>query len=154
MGIQDRDYMRRDYVPRRAREMELPSDTRSTPYWPFIVVGGALIFGGILLVISLNPVKATSSTQRKEKARNQTQDARSFKPLDINVATYEQIRSVPYMSEATAKSIIQLRPFKEWEDIDAVYGVGPKRLESLREYFIITSSKSTAPNQLEQSNKK
>ena len=54
-------------------------------------------------------------------------------PININSANSEQLQQVPGIGPATAGKILQMRksygPFKSVDDLLAIRGIGPKRLE-------------------------
>lgn len=54
---------------------------------------------------------------------------------------------MPFMNKAMADEIIQKQPFRDWDQVLDVYGIGPKRLEMLREHFTLGSS--SAPTRAE-----
>jgi competence protein ComEA len=58
-------------------------------------------------------------------------------PIQLNTATAEQLQTIPGIGPVTAERIIQYReengPFRSVDDLDAVSGIGPKRLEQLRD---------------------
>jgi comEA protein len=66
------------------------------------------------------------------------------KPLDLNIATIEQLQDLPGIGPTTAKAIIQFReksgPFKRVEDLLAIHGISRARLEKLRPYVTVTPS--------------
>jgi comEA protein len=63
------------------------------------------------------------------------------KPVNLNTATSEQLQQVPGIGPATADKILKMRksygPFKSVDDLLAIRGLGPKRLEKMRKYLII-----------------
>jgi competence ComEA-like helix-hairpin-helix protein len=69
------------------------------------------------------------------------------KPVNLNTATSEQLQQVPGIGPATADKILKMRksygPFKSVDDLLAIRGLGPKRLEKMRKY--LTTGKSAAP---------
>jgi competence protein ComEA len=73
------------------------------------------------------------------------------KPVNINTATSEELQQVPGIGPATAEKILQMRksygPFKSVDDLLAIRGLGPKRLEKMRKYLVAgkTNSKNAAP---------
>ena len=73
------------------------------------------------------------------------------KPVNINAATSEELQQVPGIGPATAEKILQMRKsygaFKSVDDLLAIRGLGPKRLEKMRKYLIAgkTNSKNAAP---------
>jgi comEA protein len=61
-------------------------------------------------------------------------------PVNLNTATSAQLQEVPGIGPATADKILQMRksygPFKSVDDLLAVRGIGPKRLEKMRKYLV------------------
>lgn len=76
------------------------------------------------------------------------------KPVNLNTATLEELQQVPGIGPATAEKILQMRKsygrFKNVDDLLAIRGLGPKRLEKMRKYLTVGKSsgpKSNAPPQ-------
>jgi competence ComEA-like helix-hairpin-helix protein len=67
------------------------------------------------------------------------------KPLDLNSATAQQLQQLPGVGPATAKAIVQFReksgPFRRVEDLLAIRRITKARLEKLRPYVTVSSSK-------------
>jgi len=63
------------------------------------------------------------------------------KPLNINSANSEELQQVPGIGPATAEKILQMRKsygaFKSVDDLLAIRGIGPKRLEKMRKYLTV-----------------
>src|SRR2546429_6069918 len=63
------------------------------------------------------------------------------KPVNINTATFEELQEVPGIGPATAEKILQMRKsygaFKSVNDLLAIRGLGPKRLEKMRKYLTV-----------------
>jgi comEA protein len=73
-------------------------------------------------------------------------------PVNLNTATSEQLQEVPGIGPATAEKILQMRKsygaFKSVNDLLAVRGIGPKRLEKMRKYLVVgkaPESKAATP---------
>lgn len=68
-------------------------------------------------------------------------------PINLNTATSEELQLVPGIGPVTAEKILQMRKsygaFKSVDDLSAIRGIGPKRLEKMRKY--LTVGKATAP---------
>jgi competence protein ComEA len=68
------------------------------------------------------------------------------KPVNINMATSEELQQVPGIGPATAEKILQMRKsygaFKSVDDLLAIRGIGKKRLDKMRKY--LTVGKPTA----------
>ncbi len=58
-------------------------------------------------------------------------------PIDINVATYNDLLLLPRVNDTLASAIIAGRPFHSVEQLDDVYGIGPKTLDLLRPNVIV-----------------
>ena len=58
-------------------------------------------------------------------------------PVQLSVATVEQLDELPGIGPVTAQKIVDWRdahgPFRSVDDLDAVPGIGPARVEQLRE---------------------
>ena len=53
---------------------------------------------------------------------------------------------IPFLHLDTAEALIAARPFGEFEDLDRVYGIGPKTFERLKPYLFVTkTNQSTLP---------
>jgi len=62
-------------------------------------------------------------------------------PVNINAATSEELQLVPGIGPSTAEKILQMRksygPFKSVDDLLAIRGLGPKRLDKMRKYLTV-----------------
>jgi len=73
------------------------------------------------------------------------------KPVNTNTATSEELQQVPGIGPVTAEKILQMRKsygaFKSVDDLLAIRGLGPKRLEKMRKYLTVGKGapKSTPP---------
>jgi competence protein ComEA len=74
-------------------------------------------------------------------------------PVNLNTATSEELQLVPGIGPVTAEKILQMRKsygaFKSVDDLSAIRGIGPKRLEKMRKYLTIgkpTSPRLAAPD--------
>jgi len=71
-------------------------------------------------------------------------------PININTADSTQLQLVPGIGPSTAEKILQMRKsygaFKSVNDLTAIRGLGPKRLEKMRKYLTVGKPASAAPD--------
>jgi len=53
--------------------------------------------------------------------------------LPLNRADEADLARLPGVGPLAARALVQARPFRSWDDVDAVKGVGPARLRTLRQ---------------------
>jgi comEA protein len=74
-------------------------------------------------------------------------------PVNLNTATSEELQQVPGIGPSTAQKILQARKsygaFKSVDDLQAIQGIGPRRLEKMRKY--LTVGKPTPNNKVQKS---
>jgi len=62
-------------------------------------------------------------------------------PININTASASELEQVPGIGPATAKKILDTRKsygtFKSVDDLLAIKGIGPKRLDKMRKYLSV-----------------
>jgi competence protein ComEA len=67
-------------------------------------------------------------------------------PVNLNTATSEELQLVPGIGPVTAEKILQMRKsygaFKSVDDLTAIRGIGPKRLEKMRKYLTVGKAAS------------
>jgi comEA protein len=67
-------------------------------------------------------------------------------PINLNTATSEELQLVPGIGPVTADKILQMRKsygaFKSVDDLRAIRGIGPKRLEKMRKYLTVGKTAS------------
>ncbi len=88
-------------------------------------------FSLLFLLVSLLCSPAVLGGKKKPPAQ----------PVNINAANSEQLQTVPGIGPATAAKILQMRKsygaFKTVDDLLAIRGLGPKRLEKMRKYLTV-----------------
>ena len=61
-------------------------------------------------------------------------------PIHLNSATLEELETIPGVGPVTAQRILDFReqngPFRSVDELDAVSGIGPKRMEQMRELVV------------------
>ena len=74
------------------------------------------------------------------------------KPVNINTASSEELQTVPGIGPVTAEKILHMRKsygaFKSVDDLLAIRGIGPKRIEKMRKYLTVgkaAGSRSKSP---------
>ena len=134
MGIHDRDYMRRD------------NETGHTAKpWPLIIIvlicfaaaTANWLFAGRQPTARF-PLDQEYVIEDAETTQREPADSIEIKLLNANLATYDELVQIPYINRKIALSLLQQRPFSKWEDLMSVYGIGPKRLESLKLFLYIS----------------
>jgi competence ComEA-like helix-hairpin-helix protein len=62
-------------------------------------------------------------------------------PVNLNTATAAELQQVPGIGPSTAEKILQARKsygsFKSVNDLEAIRGIGPKKLEKMRKYLTV-----------------
>lgn len=62
-------------------------------------------------------------------------------PINLNTASALELQQVPGIGPATADKILKMRksygPFKSVDDLRAIKGIGPKRIEKMRKYLTV-----------------
>ena len=87
-------------------------------------------------------------TQELEDLQKRTTAAETpAGPIDLNAATLEQLQSVKGIGPTLAARIVAARPFKSVDELMKVKGVGDKRLEQFRPYFVVREEKPKAEDE-------
>ena len=65
-------------------------------------------------------------------------------PVNLNTASAAELQQVPGIGPSTAEKILQARKsygsFKSVNDLEAIRGIGPKKLEKMRKYLTVAPS--------------
>ncbi|HTC63466.1 MAG TPA: helix-hairpin-helix domain-containing protein [Candidatus Saccharimonadales bacterium] len=71
------------------------------------------------------------------------------KPIDLNVANVKELQELPGVGAVTAQRIVDLRQksgrFHRVEDLLAVRGISPKKLDAMRKYITVSAAPAVAP---------
>ena len=82
-----------------------------------------------------------SSTAKVRVATSMTSSAvttrRISRVIDPNTASIRQLESLPRVGPATARAIVDGRPYARIEDLTRVRGIGPATFERLRPFLLI-----------------
>ena len=125
MGLYDRDYMRDD-----GRRRPLP---RRVIIILALVVATSYLLKEVRLFKRSTSRPAVHTPSRHEKLLE-------ISPIDLNTATYAELRLLPHVSEEMATEIMSFRPVLAIEKLDDVYGIGPKKLEAIRPNVYVDSA--------------
>jgi competence ComEA-like helix-hairpin-helix protein len=74
------------------------------------------------------------------------------KPLDLNSATIEELKTLPGIGKTTAEAIVRFReksgPFRRVEDLLAIRGITKKKLEALRPLVTVKPPADSRPEKI------
>lgn len=68
-------------------------------------------------------------------------------PVDINTASPDELASLPGIGPVLAERIIAGRPYATIDELDAVSGIGPTRLQALRARAQVSARPNPHPRQ-------
>lgn len=87
----------------------------------------------ICLLLTILVLRATQGFCAKKKP--------PVHPVNLNTASSAELQQVPGIGPATADKILQARKsygkFKSVNDLEAIRGIGPKRLDKMRKYLTV-----------------
>ena len=82
--------------------------------------------------------KQRSEERELQELQNQVKKAKSPQGLlDLNTASKKELQSIKGIGPALAERIISGRPYRTVDDLLKVKGIGPKKFENIRPYFVI-----------------
>jgi competence ComEA-like helix-hairpin-helix protein len=118
-----------------------------TSFWHYHPMPGHLPFPSRWRWLSLLPPLALlclpSSSFAKKKPPSH--------PINLNTASSDELQQVPGIGPSTAVKILQTRKsygaFKSVDDLLAIKGIGPKRLDKMRKYLTVNKAPANkSPN--------
>ena len=128
MGLYDRDYMREE------------SSTRSLPRIVVILsIILSLVAATSYLLKELRLFTKTTSRPAVH-APSEHQKLLEISPIDLNTATYAELSLLPHVNEKMATEIMASRPALKIEELDNIYGIGPKKLEPIRPHVYVDAN--------------
>jgi len=142
MGLYDRDYMRED------------ASTRSLPRIVVILsIILSLVAASSYLLKELRLFAKTTSRPAVH-APSEHEKLLKISPIDLNTATYAELSLLPHVNEKMVTEIMASRPVLKIEELDDIYGIGPKKLESIRPHVYVDAKtlKSRFPDAVVQNN--
>jgi DNA uptake protein ComE-like DNA-binding protein len=126
MGINERDYMRRD------------------PWTSFAFGKILLLLAGVVAVLVVVEFAQTSQLTDREGI------SKGSLRLNINSAAPEELESIPGIGGSRAEAIINHRPYASVDELISKHALGPKMTESIRKFVKVDGAtepmaKSPAP---------
>lgn len=121
MGINERDYMRRD-------------GASPFPFGKILLVLAAVIL--ILIIVGLaNSRHRGNAKQIAGDSINvgSSEFAKGSLRVNINTATQEELESIPGIGPARAEAIIKHRPYSSVEDLVTKHALGKKLTDGIRD---------------------
>jgi competence ComEA-like helix-hairpin-helix protein len=85
-------------------------------------------------------LRAKQRSEDQELKELQSQVKKGTLPqslLDLNTASKKELQSIKGIGPVLAERIIAGRPYRTVDDLLKVKGIGPKRLENVRPYFVV-----------------
>lgn len=139
MGLYDRDYMRDNYnrksVPRIVVVLSVVVS---------LIVASSYLLKELRYFARSLPKRTTHKVLRPKEL----DPLLAISPLDLNTATHAELALLPHVDQEMATGIMGLRPIDSIDQLDDVYGIGPKRLSVIRPHVFvdIKSLKSRFPD--------
>lgn len=78
----------------------------------------------------------------KEAKEQKPVGAAAGKPVDLNTADQKALEDLPGVGPATAKRIIEARPFKSVDDLSKIKGMSKAKVEALRDRVTVGAAKA------------
>lgn len=98
------------------------------------------IFAGLALVGMIVYWFAQDGASGELTEFDEQQQRQALFQVDLNSADWPELTALPDIGEALARRIVAYRaehgPFLSHEDLDRVYGIGPKTVDRLRLYLL------------------
>jgi competence ComEA-like helix-hairpin-helix protein len=85
-------------------------------------------------------LRAKQRIEERELKELQSQVKKAQSPqslLDLNTASKKELQSIKGIGPVLAERIIAGRPYRTVDDLLKVKGIGPKKLENIRPYFVV-----------------
>jgi len=133
MGINDRDYMRHGYVPRRSRHKKSSGRSFPTPAHLWIGLGIALV--GLLSVLFY---KSERDAQGERDAQVESNSSKVVFPIDVNTCEPDHLIAVPHIGPALRDRIISNRPYRDVRELLRVPGIGETTLKRIADYVMVS----------------
>ncbi|MCX6353674.1 MAG: helix-hairpin-helix domain-containing protein [Candidatus Aureabacteria bacterium] len=98
-----------------------------------------LVEGEVVYVPSRSESALDAESKREEILRRWRQPLQ-VRPFDLNSASLEELATVPGVGEKLAMAIVLKRrsePFRSVDELKTVAGIGGKKFEQIKDYFIV-----------------
>lgn len=135
MGLQDRDYMRRE-PPR----LKFP-DMTPRPWWrrikwitvlPIAASAIAVLSGAVWLARDALPLFSSNSPSEGSLLVN------------INTATVEELQSLPGIGPARARLIVEHRPYSTVDEVKRIKGIPDAIVDDIRPLLLVSGETQRA----------
>lgn len=95
-----------------------------------------------VLVFALGAARLAPAAEKgaKSERRASKTDTAATARVDINTADVATLETLPGVGRTTAEAIVKTRPFASVNDLERVPGIGPSRLEDLRDRVTVSGS--------------
>ena len=128
MGRKTPDGVSRDEMVERLRDFEISAMLKRVGIWSETNPDR---------IVELR-AKQRSEDQELKELQSQVKKAPSTQGLlDLNTASKEELQPIKGISPVLAERIIAGRPYRTVDDLLKVKGIGPKKLENIRPYFVV-----------------
>jgi competence ComEA-like helix-hairpin-helix protein len=128
IGRKTRDGVSRDEMVERLRDFEISAMLKRFGIWSESDPDR----------IAELRAKQRSEDQELKELQNQVKKAPSPQSLlDLNTASKKELQSIKGIGPVLAERIIAGRPYRTVDDLLKVKGIGPKKLENIRPYFVV-----------------
>ena len=143
MPLIEREYMGSPEPPKRS----VSSDSSFGIFYSRVILTAIGIAFAIFVVPKIfsphshSPSDGTSRNQSfrvpaKPKLKPKDRLAK-ISPIDINTASHSDLILLPRVNTKLANGIISGRPYYEVDQLDDVYGIGPKTVAKLRPHVVV-----------------
>jgi competence ComEA-like helix-hairpin-helix protein len=137
MGIQDRDYMRRDGSGQGP--LRFPNLTPRS-WWQRIKWQHWLGIATLVVTLASGAIWLARDAVGLFKSVGPSEGSLI---VNVNTASARELESLPGIGPAFAQLIIQGRPYQSVDDLARVRGIGPDLVASLRPF--LTTERATVP---------